>query len=191
MGKRNSEHHRLPRSRCAQFGIDPNDPRNSILKDLGKHRAYHQLLKNMTPEEAIEHLFSEWFPPASVFNPDFIKNEHLKAYFKEFWENKKDLEAESVRFRCKKCGGRVVEIGREGMVRISNCERCGNFECRSCMMCMRPARIVVEKRENLYICQSYLREATKKKARIPRRFKKYTHTFREIICQSDDLREVS
>lgn len=191
VGKRNSEHHRLPRSRCAQFSIDSDDPRNLILKDLGKHRAYHQLLNNMTPEEAIEYLFSEWFPPASVFDPDFIQNEHLKAYFKEFWKGREDLEMKSARFRCEKCGGRVVEIGHKGKVRIFNCEMCGDFECHSCMMCMRPARIAVEQREGLYICQLCLRETTKKKARIPRRFKKYMHIFRQILRRLDNPEQVS
>lgn len=53
-------HHILPRSRCKELGIDPNFTGNVIRVKTGKHRAWHQLFGNKTPEEAIAAIEAEW-----------------------------------------------------------------------------------------------------------------------------------
>lgn len=53
-------HHLIPRSRCKELGIDPNFPGNTREVRVHKHRLFHQLFGNMTPDEIIDHIRSEW-----------------------------------------------------------------------------------------------------------------------------------
>jgi hypothetical protein len=54
------KHHILPKSRCRELGINPNFPGNVVRVKTGKHRAWHQLFGNKTPEEAIQAIQDEW-----------------------------------------------------------------------------------------------------------------------------------
>ena len=49
-------HHVIPQSRCQEFGVNPNSPRNKIVVDKKAHDLYHQLMGNKTPFEAFEYL---------------------------------------------------------------------------------------------------------------------------------------
>jgi len=182
--RKTSKHHRLPRSICKRFGVvDKDDPRNLILKTPEEHEAYHILFGNKSPEEVVEHLFLEWLPPPSVFNPDFIKDIHLRAYFESIWKDR--LRSENLRsskmFTCQNCQGKLVEVDRQGKLIIFNCQECGNFECYSCMFCFKPAKIPVDLDENFYICYFCLQKIVKKKLKIPKRFKKYKSLFFKIF----------
>jgi len=53
-------HHIIPRSRCKELGIDPNFLGNTKEVRVHKHRLWHQLFGNMTPEEAIDLIRREW-----------------------------------------------------------------------------------------------------------------------------------
>ncbi len=184
MGRRSSQHHRLPRSRCAEFGLDPDDPRNTIVRDDKKHRAYHELLGNKTPEEAIKYLFLEWFSPISYFEPKFLKNEHLRNFFQQVWDERIIEGSVLSHFFCKKCGGRIIESQKLAQIKVFNCEQCGDFECFSCMICLKPGQIVVDKDPNLYLCNSCMTGFIKKKTRLPKRFKKYAHIIWKIWINS-------
>ena len=63
--KHTNLHHLVPRSRCWQFGIDPNDERNLIIVDKRKHSLYHSLVGNMVPREAFE-FFCQTFWKGSI-----------------------------------------------------------------------------------------------------------------------------
>jgi hypothetical protein len=54
------KHHVLPRSRCRQLGINPNFHGNVVRVKTSKHRAWHTLFGNKTPEEAIATIQAEW-----------------------------------------------------------------------------------------------------------------------------------
>ena len=53
-------HHILPRSRCKELGIDPNFEGNTIRVKTNRHRAWHLLFGNKTPDEAIAAIEAEW-----------------------------------------------------------------------------------------------------------------------------------
>ena len=53
-------HHVIPRSRCKELGIDPNFPGNTREVLVHKHRLFHQLFGNRTPDEIIELIQREW-----------------------------------------------------------------------------------------------------------------------------------
>lgn len=53
-------HHIYPKSRCKELGIDPNFDGNVIRVTTSKHRAWHTLFGNRTPEEAIAAIEAEW-----------------------------------------------------------------------------------------------------------------------------------
>jgi hypothetical protein len=53
-------HHVVPRSRCKQLGINPNFQGNVVKVQTGKHRAWHALFGNCTPDEAIDIIKREW-----------------------------------------------------------------------------------------------------------------------------------
>ena len=53
-------HHILPRSRCYQLGIDSEFDGNVVRVNQTKHRAWHILFSNLTPEEAIEYIKANW-----------------------------------------------------------------------------------------------------------------------------------
>ena len=53
-------HHLLPSSRCYQLGIDSEFDGNVVRVNQTKHRAWHILFGNMTSEEAIEDIKSNW-----------------------------------------------------------------------------------------------------------------------------------
>lgn len=53
-------HHLIPKSRCKELGIDPNFPGNKKEVRTKKHRLWHQLFGNMTPDEIIEYIRRDW-----------------------------------------------------------------------------------------------------------------------------------
>jgi hypothetical protein len=145
------------------------------VRDDKKHRAYHELLGNKTPEEAITYLFLEWFPPTSFFDPKFIESQHLRDLFQQVWDKRIAEESNSSHFCCEKCGGRIVESRKSGQIKVFNCEQCGEFECFSCMLCLGPARILIDSESGLYLCGACLNSFVKNKTRLLKRFKKYAY----------------
>lgn len=53
-------HHIIPRSRCRELGIDHDFPGNRKEVRSKKHRIFHQLFGNMTPDEIIDYIRREW-----------------------------------------------------------------------------------------------------------------------------------
>lgn len=53
-------HHIYPKSRCKQLGISPHFAGNTIRVTTSRHRAWHTLFGNKTPEEAIAAIEAEW-----------------------------------------------------------------------------------------------------------------------------------
>lgn len=53
-------HHIIPKSRCRDLNINPNFQGNVIKVATNKHRAWHLLFSNSTPDEAIEIIRNEW-----------------------------------------------------------------------------------------------------------------------------------
>ncbi len=53
-------HHIFPKSRCREIGVDPNFEGNVVKVKTNKHRAWHILFGNQTPEEAIATIQAEW-----------------------------------------------------------------------------------------------------------------------------------
>lgn len=54
------KHHVLPKSRCKELGINPNFTGNIVRVRTSKHRAWHTLFGNKTPDEAIVTILEEW-----------------------------------------------------------------------------------------------------------------------------------
>ena len=54
------KHHIIPKSRCKELGVDPNFSGNTVRIKTSKHRAWHTLFGNKTPEEAIAQIEAEW-----------------------------------------------------------------------------------------------------------------------------------
>jgi hypothetical protein len=61
-----NRHHLIPVSRCREMGIDPNFPGNVKPVKQNKHRAWHLLFGNATPEEAIEIIRKDWTPTGNI-----------------------------------------------------------------------------------------------------------------------------
>lgn len=55
-----NRHHKIPRSRCRDMGIDPEFDGNVVIVNMTKHEAWHILFGNLMPEEAIELIEAEW-----------------------------------------------------------------------------------------------------------------------------------
>jgi len=53
-------HHIIPKSRCREIGINPKFEGNVMTVSTSKHRAWHTLFGNKTPEEAIAAIEAEW-----------------------------------------------------------------------------------------------------------------------------------
>lgn len=60
MSKPKDSHHVIPKSRCKALGINPNFTGNVVRVTTSKHRAWHTLFSNKTPEEAIATIQEEW-----------------------------------------------------------------------------------------------------------------------------------
>jgi hypothetical protein len=58
--KPKDRHHIIPKSRCRDFGIDPHFAGNMVKVTTSKHRAWHTLFGNKTPDEAIALIEVEW-----------------------------------------------------------------------------------------------------------------------------------
>ena len=58
--KLKDRHHIIPKSRCREIGIDPKFEGNVVKVSTSKHRAWHTLFGNKTPEEAIALIEAEW-----------------------------------------------------------------------------------------------------------------------------------
>lgn len=63
MGKPKDKHHIIPRSRCKELGIDPHFDGNVVRINTSKHRAWHTLFGNKTPDEAKAAIEDEWSLP--------------------------------------------------------------------------------------------------------------------------------
>lgn len=50
---RRSRHHLVPKSRCRELGLDPDDHRNVKLIPHRDHRRWHNLWDNLTPYEVL------------------------------------------------------------------------------------------------------------------------------------------
>lgn len=55
-----NRHHIIPVSRCKEFGINPDFPGNVTLIKRNRHKAWHTLFGNATPDEAIEIIRRDW-----------------------------------------------------------------------------------------------------------------------------------
>ena len=58
--KLKDRHHIIPRSRCREIGISAKFEGNVVMVSTSKHRAWHILFGNKTPEEAIAAIEAEW-----------------------------------------------------------------------------------------------------------------------------------
>lgn len=179
MGKRTSEHHRLAKSRCKEFNIDPEDPRNKILKPEKQHRAYHTVFDDMTPEEVLRNIVLEWFPPPSVFNPGLIKDKNLRAYYRKAWQEKNREIIARPDYKCGECGCNVLRVGRVGGISEFNCEMCGQYKCYSCILCGHPARIEVDGDKNFFICGRCLIGFIEKGTHLPKKYQIYSSRLRK------------
>jgi hypothetical protein len=58
--KPKDRHHIIPKSRCRELGVSPHFEGNVMKVATSKHRAWHTLFGNKTPEEAIAVIEAEW-----------------------------------------------------------------------------------------------------------------------------------
>ncbi len=58
----NNKHHRVPRSRCHEWGLSPSFDHNIIHLTNLQHNAWHQLFGNFLAEEVITLLNRGWSP---------------------------------------------------------------------------------------------------------------------------------
>lgn len=60
MAQTKDRHHVIPRVRCKELGIPPNFTSNVKKVSVSRHRAWHTLFGNQTPDEAIETIRRDW-----------------------------------------------------------------------------------------------------------------------------------
>lgn len=179
VGKRNTEHHRLSKSRCGEFNLNPEDFRNKITKPENQHRGYHAVLNDLTPEEAIKKLILEWFPPPSFFNPGLIKDKNLRAYYRKVWQERNREIITRFHYKCGECGHNVVEVRKISGIAEFNCEMCGQYKCYACILCQKPARIGIDEGKKLFICGRCLANFVGKSIRLPKKYREYAIKLRE------------
>jgi transcription elongation factor Elf1 len=181
-----TQHHRFPKSRCAEFGLNWDDPRNLKMLFDGIHEAYEMLFNSKIPEEAIKILILEYLPPPTFFDPARISNKHLRAYIRQVWKKKMSQRIVPERFKyfvCGKCGGKIVAVRRQKKILAYNCEMCGEFESFSCMLCGKPARISINPEEDLFICGRCILNIVQNHHRLPKRYRQYYKKMRDVLEQ--------
>lgn len=60
MAQAKDRHHVIPRVRCKELGIPPDFVGNVKKVSVSRHRAWHTLFSNQTPDEAIETIRRDW-----------------------------------------------------------------------------------------------------------------------------------
>ncbi len=179
MSNKNTEHHRLPKSRCSEFGINPDDFRNKILKTEKEHRAYHTIFSDLALEEAVKKIILEWFPGPTLFSPNLIKNKNLRSYYKQVWFEKNKKSAKE-NYQCENCGCQLVEFGKINGVLEFNCENCGQDQKWSCVLCKKPSKLEIDKEKNIYICKKCLINLIEKGIHLPKKYRMYSNKIKEI-----------
>lgn len=181
MGRRRiTRHHRFPESRCPEFGLNPNDPRNLKMMPEPIQRAFHRIFDNLTPEESIKRLVLEWFPSPEYFGLTIIKNKNLRAYCRSVWDEKnRKIVAQPVS-KCGKCGGKLVPTDKINGVFEFNCENCGQNKCYACILCKKVATMEVDSDKKLFICGHCLINVIKKGAHLPNRYRQYLPVLKKI-----------
>ena len=185
MGRRLTQHHRFPKSRCEEYGIKKDDPRNLKMLPENLHESYERIFNSCTPEEAIARLILDFLPPPTVFDPARIKNKHLRSYIRSLWNQKSNKKIASPHFRCEKCGNKIVPISRRGKILIYNCESCGQSQCFTCMLCGKPGHIEVDGDKDLFICGKCLINIVRKGGRLPKRLLSFYPVLRYKLNRID------
>jgi hypothetical protein len=136
-------HHLVPRSRHGEFpNLNLNDPRNKkdILETV--HEAINLIFKNMTPEEMVRLIITDYSPAPEYYSPD---DSDMRTVFVKIWNEKREAMKNSPQYACGLCQGKIVAIesGRAGGK--YNCQKCHEFECGECRYCKMPARVEIKR----------------------------------------------